>query len=162
MKVILFIFLPFFFVTIRGQQLDPKICYHIPYGLLYMKDQNCRDNLQFYPNLENSTGRKFTCCSVSMKRKSGNGAEEVKGCVAVMKSYIDDDRYEDIIDYCERGKQYKLRNYFIMLGNTSYHLWWDNLYRVNGTKYDVEKLDCLSYYNWINIFLIVTLLFLIY
>ena len=169
MKIILFIFITVFFLLKSSQEEDfnASLCYPTPDGFKYAASvpseyrQKCKE-LSFSDDLK-VTQREFTCCEVSMKKKSGNGVDSINGCIAVMKSYIDDDRYEDIIDYFERGKQYKLQNYFVMLGLTNYMLF-NNTYlpRVNGSKYEVEKFDCFSEYKWINIVLILEILFLIY
>ena len=177
MKNIIFLLLSifFFFKSSKGQEEEteeepfvPSICYPTPDGLAYSTNktkynepgQDCR-NLAFPPQLA-VLNRTFKCCELVMKKKSGKGPD-FNGCIAVMASYIDDDRYEDIIDYFERGKQYKLQNYFVMLGLRTYRSF-NNTYlpMVNGTKYDVQKLYCFSQNNWINIFLILAILFFIY
>ena len=173
MKNILVLFLLAFFLfnSYSSQQtkFDYSLCYHTPDGLYYAANaeklglplQTCK-NLNTPTQLEEILKRSFKCCEILMTRKSGSGPEEIKGCMSIMSSYIDDDRYEDIIDYFERGKQYKLRNYFVMLGNTSFYQSMAYIALVNGTKYDVKKLDCFSKNNWVNIFLILAILFLIY
>ena len=176
MKIILFLFLSILFFLLSSQeetditellQLLP-FCVPNPALLNIEKNskgvysQDCR-NIPIYPPILNATGREFKCCEVSLKKKSGSGVSPINGCIAIMSSYIDDDRYEDMIDYFERGKQYKLQNYFVMLGLRNYMLF-NNTYlpKVNGTKYEVEKFDCFSEYKWINIVLILIILFLIY
>ena len=146
------------------QKRKLQYCLPTPDGFYFTAlgviNPTCKEDV--LPEVLEGTKREFYCCKVSMKKKSGSGVDSINGCIAVMKSYIDDDRYEDIIDYFERGKQYKLRNYFVMLGNRSYYRYMGYLPYVNGTKYEVEKLDCFSENNWINIFLIFAILFLIY
>ena len=173
MKNILVLFLlTFFLFNSYSSQLTDfnySLCYHTPDGLYYAAKaeelglplQSCKD-INPPSQLEEILKRSFKCCEVLMTRKSGSGPLEIKGCMSIMSSYIDDDRYEDIIDYFERGKQYKLRNYFVMLGNSSFIRSMYYIAIVNGTKYDVQKLDCFSKNNWVNIFLILAILFLIY
>ena len=180
MKNILFLFLSIFFSlqpSLEQTDLQSILPYCVPSpALLNIKrqynlpdeydsiiNQDCR-NIPIFPEILNATQRDFKCCDVFMKSKSENSeVPNITGCIAVMSSYIDDDRYEDIIDYFERGKQYKLQNYFIMLGYRTYMSFYSTyLPRVNGTKYEVIKFDCFSEYKWINILLILELLFLIY
>ena len=171
MKSTLFFFLSIFFLFQSSQEEGESLaeligyCLPSPDGFNFTAHgitQDCR-HIPVYPDILNATQRDFKCCEVSMKKKSGDGYDPIKGCIAIMSSYIDDDRYEDIIDYFERGKQYKLQNYFVMLGLRNYMLF-NNTYlpKVNGTKYEVEKFDCFSEYKWINIVLILIILFLIY
>ena len=126
--------------------------------------QDCK-SAKIYPALA-KTNRTFLCCSIKMKRNGGKESavlSNINGCMAIMQNYIKDDRYEDILDYFQRGKQYKLQNYFVMLGKTVFNDWNTTfLPLVNGTKYDVEELDCYSKYNVINILIILATLFLIY
>ena len=176
MKNILFLFLSIsIFVDSINSQLTPEEIYTYSQSCnptpicidLQTKgyiNQACK-GLEIYPGIENATGRKFKCCEVSMKKKKNGGNSIVNnftGCIAVMSSYVDDDRYEDIIDYFERGKQYKLRNYFIMLGLRLYNISMQYISEVNLTKYDVDKFDCFAKYNEINIFFILAILILIY
>ena len=172
MKFILFAFITIFFFLKSSQEQEEEdfnasLCYPTPDGFKYAASvpseyrQKCKE-LSFSDDLK-VTQREFTCCEVSMKKKSGSGVDSINGCIAVMKSYIDDDRYEDMIDYFERGKQYKLQNYFVMLGNSSFYSFYHTyLPMVNGTKYDVNQFDCFSEYKWINIALILAILFFIY
>ena len=172
MKIILFLFLSIFFFLQSSQETEITdllpFCIPSPALLNIEKNSNgvysqdCR-NIPIYPPILTATNREFKCCEVSLKKKSGSGVSPINGCIAIMSSYIDDDRYEDMIDYFERGKQYKLRNYFIMLGNSTFiDFYYKYLPMVNGTKYEVEKFDCFSEYKWVNIVLILELLFLIY
>ena len=179
MKSILFLFLLILLFLQSSQdeqtaeqKLQAMLPYCVPtpqllniqeqYGLPNPVTQDCR-GIEVYPLIISATGRSFKCCEVSLKKKSGSGVSPINGCIAIMSSYIDDDRYEDMIDYFERGKQYKLQNYFVMLGYRTFVKFnYSYLPLVNGSKYVVEKLDCFSEYKWINIVLILVILILIY
>ena len=175
MENILFLFFSIFFVflPIKSTYIDEATyaytnyehsCNPTPINIEFQTlgkiNQKCK-GLEILPGLENQTQRSFKCCEVIMKKKEGSGPD-FNGCIAIMKSYVDDDRYEDILDYFRRGKQYKLQNYFVMLGKSSYEAFQYYLARVNGTKYNVEKLDCFSRINVINILFILAILFFIY
>lgn len=130
------------------------------WGLFELPPQEC-NSLTMYPELK-KTNRSFYCCEVKMKAKEGKGPKEINGCVAVMKKSIDDNRYEDILHYFKDGKQYKLLQYYVMLGKTAFDSFNGTyLPMINGTKYDVEMLDCFSGIMKINSFIILALLFLI-
>ncbi len=62
--------------------------------------------------------------------------------MAFLTSYIDNDRYEDIIDWIERGKEDKFEQYSVFLGKTAY----DNFkgFIKNETKHELYKLDCFT------------------
>ena len=77
--------------------------------------------------------------------------------MAFLKNYIDNDRYEDIIDWIERGKEDKFEEYSVFLGKTAY----DNFkgFIKNETKHELYKLDCFSKFISLKYFLLVLLLF---
>ena len=72
-------------------------------------------NLLPYTNLLN-----LTCCEIDFQEKENSSAPRRHGCMAFLKNYIDNDRYEDIIDWIERGKEDKFEEYSVFLGKTAY------------------------------------------
>lgn len=129
--------------------------------LVGLPPQNCRD-LETYPALK-KTNRSYYCCEVKMTAKEGKGPKNLEGCISIMKNRIDDNRYEDFIDYFKRGRQSKLDDYFVLYGK-SVHLNWTQIYlpMVNNTKYDVEKFDCFSTLIKLNSFFIFAIIFFIF
>ena len=65
--------------------------------------------------------------------------------MAFLGNYIDDDRYEDIIDWIERGKYDKFTEYTLFLGYSGYMNFtrYGELVK-NKTKYEVFKFDCFG------------------
>ena len=86
------------------------------------------------------------CCELEYQKKNNDSAPRYHGCMSFLSNYIDNDRYEDIIDWIERGKFDKFNYYNIFLGQTVYNM--SVLFPLveNETKYEVFKLDCLSEY----------------
>ena len=134
-------------------------CLPIPQGIEYSSvlNQDCR-HLEKYPSNESD----FYCCEVEFYEKK-NTSDHRKGCLAVLTNYIDNDRYEDWIDYIEKGKMDQIQLYSIFLGPTPFSLW-SNFIK-NRTKYKVLKFDCNSKYviskNYVVLLLTVLLIGLI-
>ena len=118
-----------------------NICLPIPQGIDYadILQQDCR-HLQKYPTNESE----FYCCEVEFQEKKNKSAPVRHGCLAVLTNYIDNDRYEDWIDYIERGKLEQIQQYSIFLGRNASALWANFI--KNRTKHKVFKFDCFSRY----------------
>ena len=92
------------------QAMDPMtfiqtyqgVCVPIPLGIdiLSQFQPNCTS--LFIPS-QNDT--QFHCCEIEFQEKKNKSAPVRHGCMAVLKNYVDNDRYEDMIDYIKRGKQ---------------------------------------------------------
>ena len=134
-------------------------CLPTPDGITYSAylNQDCR-HLEKYPTNESE----FYCCEVEFYEKK-NESDHRKGCLAVLTNYIDNDRYEDWIDYIQRGKLEQIQQYSIFLGRNA-SARWTNFVK-NRTKYKVLKFDCYSKYviskNYFVLFLTVLLFGLI-
>ena len=117
-----------------------NICIPTPDGITFSQylQQDCR-HLDKYPTNESE----FYCCDVEFYEKK-NQSDHRKGCLAVLTNYIDNDRYEDWIDYIERGKLEQIQQYSINLGRNA-SARWANFVK-NRTKYKVLKFDCYSKY----------------
>ena len=133
------------------------ICMPTPMGIDYLSplQPNC-SMLLSYPTEE----LKFHCCELEFQEKKNKSAPRRRGCLAVLTNYVDNDRYEDIIDYIERGKLDKIQQYSIFLGRNA-SMQFTNFIK-NKTKYDVYKFDCLSGYYKTNIISIFFIIFLLY
>ena len=112
---------------------------------------------QFQPNctslyIPSQNDTQFHCCEIEFQEKKNKSAPVRHGCMAVLKNYVDNDRYEDMIDYIKRGKQDKIEEYSIFLGRT-YAQYFQGFLK-NKTKYDVYKFDCFSAYQATNLILI--------
>ena len=137
----IFIFI-LYFSKISCQTLNLSLCYPIPIGInvtqiaQYQLQLGC-NNLLPYTNLLN-----LTCCEIDFQEKENSSAPRRRGCMAFLTSYIDNDRYEDIIDWIERGKEDKFEQYSVFLGKTAY----DNFkgFIKNETKHELYKLDCFT------------------
>ena len=140
-NLFLFIFI-LYFSKISCQTLNLSLCYPIPIGInvtqiaQYQLQLGC-NNLLPYTNLLN-----LTCCEIDFQEKENSSAPRRRGCMAFLTSYIDNDRYEDIIDWIERGKEDKFEQYSVFLGKTAY----DNFkgFIKNETKHELYKLDCFT------------------
>ena len=140
-NLFLFIFI-LYFSKISCQTLNLSLCYPIPIGInvtqiaQYQLQLGCQ-NLLPYTNLLN-----LTCCEIDFQEKENSSAPRRHGCMAFLKNYIDNDRYEDIIDWIERGKEDKFEQYSVFLGKTAY----DNFkgFIKNETKHELYKLDCFT------------------
>ena len=84
------------------------------------------------------------CCEVEYQEKENSSAPRYHGCMSFLSNYIDNDRYEDIIDWIERGKLDKYEYYNIFLGKTVYNMSHQYPLVKNETKYELFKLDCFS------------------
>ena len=152
----IFIFILYFTKT-SCQNVNVSLCYPIPIGVnttqlaQYQLQVGCQ-NLLPYTNLLN-----LTCCEIDFQEKENSSAPRRHGCMAFLKNYIDNDRYEDIIDWIERGKEDKFEEYSVFLGKTAY----DNFkgFIKNETKHELYKLDCFSKFISLKYFLLVLLLF---
>ena len=133
------------------------ICMPTPIGidLLSPLQPNC-SKLINYPTED----AQFYCCELDFQEKKNKSAPRRRGCMAVLTNYVDNDRYEDMIDYIERGKLDQIQTYSIFLGKTAAMGFTDFI--KNKTKYNVYKFDCFSGYYKTNIFMIFTLFFLLY
>ena len=114
------------------------ICMPIPIGFTLLSEyqDDCR-KLQMYPNDE----YKFKCCRIEYQEKNKPQTRK-NGCMGIIPSYINNNRYEDWIDYIKRGKLEKIQAYSIFLGPTNAQ-YFQNFLR-NRTKHEVFKFDCLS------------------
>ena len=152
----IFIFI-LYFSKISCQTLNLSLCYPIPIGInvtqiaQYQLQLGC-NNLLPYTNLLN-----LTCCEIDFQEKENSSAPRRHGCMAFLTSYIDNDRYEDIIDWIERGKEDKFEQYSVFLGKTAY----DNFkgFIKNETKHELYKLDCFTKFISMKYFLFGLLLF---
>ena len=138
-----FILIFIIYITQISCQLTPNIsiCYPVPLALneqlaLYQLQLGCQS---LYPY---SQLAEFSCCEIEFQEKENSSAPRRHGCMAFLKSYIDNDRYEDIIDWIERGKEDNFETYSVFLGKTAYDMFQGFI--KNETKHDVYKLDCFS------------------
>ena len=133
------------------------ICMPTPMGIDYLSplQPNC-STLTNYPTED----AKFYCCELDFQEKKNKSAPRRRGCLAVLTNYVDNDRYEDIIDYIEKGKMDQIQQYSIFLGKTASMAFTGFI--KNKTKYDVYKFDCFSGYYKTNLFLILAIIFLLY
>ena len=94
------------------------------------------------------------CCELEYQQKENYSALRYYGCMSFLSNYIDNDRYEDIIDWIERGKLDKYEYYNIFLGKTIYNM--SHVYPLmkNETEYKVFKLDCFSQFIFIKNFIV--------
>ena len=131
------------------------ICMPTPmaFDLLSPYQPDCRA-LQTYPSNES----KFYCCEIEFQQKNNASAPKRRGCLSILTNYIDNDRYEDIIDHIERGKIDSIRQYSIFLGKSAYEQF--EGFIPNNTKNNVYKLDCIS--KFLNTKYYVILLYLIF
>ena len=142
------------------QAMDPMVfistykdvCVPIPLGIDVLSSFQPKCNELYIPS-QNDT--QFHCCEIEFQEKKNKSAPIRRGCMAILQNYVDNDRYEDIIDYIKRGKQDKIEEYSIFLGRT-YAQYFQGFLK-NKTKYDVYKFDCFSTYNAANLILIFVL-----
>ena len=113
---------------------------------------NCR-SLAPYPNSRNIS---MKCCEIEFKEEENATAPTRHGCLAILPNYIDNDRYEDIIDWIERGKADKIEEYTVFLGKTAHDAFLGFI--KNETDYEVYKLDCLTKYLTFTKFFILSIL----
>ena len=82
--------------------------------------------------------------------------------MSFLSNYIDNHRYEDIVDWIKRGKIDGFQRYTIFLGKSLYDAWRQLELIKNETEYEFYKLNCLSrniFYNYL--FLVSFLIFLV-
>ncbi len=127
----------------------------IAFDLLSPYQPDCRA-LQTFPSNET----KFYCCEVEFQQKKNASAPKRRGCISILTNYIDNDRYEDFIDYIERGKIDLIRQYSIFLGKSAYEQF--EGFIPNNTKNNVYKFDCISKYLNTKYYVILTLVYLIF
>ena len=124
-----------------------KYCLPVAAGLQietlsqFQLQQGCQSLELPYPEM-----LELRCCELEYQEKKKSGTPRYHGCMSFLKSYIDDDRYEDIIDWIERGKLDNYIYYNIFLGRTVYNM--SQVYPLmkNETEYEVFKLDCFSHF----------------
>ena len=95
------------------------------------------------------------CCEIEFQEKKNASAPRIHGCMSFLTNYIDNDRYEDIVDWIKRGKLDNFQRYTIFLGKTGYDTWRQLELIKNETEYEFYKLDCLSrniFYNYLLLF----------
>ena len=133
------------------------ICVPTPmaFSLLSNYQPDCRKLIP-YPSNET----KFYCCEIEFQEKKNTSAPKRRGCWAILTNYIDHDRYEDMIDYLERGKLDQIQTYSIFLGRNA-SAQFANFIK-NKTKYNVYKFDCISKYISMKYYMIFALLYLIF
>ena len=135
-----------------------NVCMPIPLGLDYLSpyQPNCQA-LAKYP----SPGEEleFHCCELDFEEKK-NASTRRHGCIAILTNYVDNNRYEDIIDYIERGKLDKIQEYSIFLGINGSAAFTNFI--KNKTKHKVYKFDCFSGYIKSKFMLIIALSFLLF
>ena len=144
MFVVNFIFLLFvnFFnkINTQGNEIDLDVCYPITFGLNMLSEQqpDCRALSPYTNELD------LRCCELDFQEKNKPDTRR-RGCMAFLGNYIDDDRYEDIIDWIERGKYDKFTEYTLFLGYSGYMNFtrYGELVK-NKTKYEVFKFDCFG------------------
>ena len=102
-----------------------------------------------YPEMLN-----LRCCELQYQQKENSSAPRYHGCMSFLSNYIINDRYEDIIDWIERGKLDKYEFYNIFWGKTIYNM--SHVYPLmkNENEYEVFKLDCFSQFIFIKNFIV--------
>ena len=125
------------------------------FDLLSSEQPDCRTLQKF-----NSTENDFYCCEVEFQEKKNSSAPRRRGCWGILTNYIDNDRYEDMIDYLKRGKLDKLQQYSIFLGRNASAQFANFI--TNNTKHNVYKFDCFSKYISIKYYMIFALLYLLF
>ena len=100
------------------------------------------------------------CCEIEFQEKKNASAPRIHGCMSFLTNYIDNDRYEDIVDWIKRGKLDNFQRYTIFLGKTGYDTWRQLELIKNETEYEFYKLDCLSRNIFCNYLLLFTFLIL--
>ena len=147
----------FTYITPQTQiPINISACYPIPLGLneqlsQYQLQMGCRNLLSFTEELD------FRCCELEFQEKKNSSAPRKHGCMAFLSNHIDNDRYEDIIDWIERGKLDKFIEYTYFCGKTIHDNFVDFI--KNETKYEVYKLDCFTNYIFLKYFIFLGLLF---
>ena len=104
----------------------------------------------------------LSCCEIEFKEKKNSSAPRIHGCMSFLSNYIDNHRYEDIVDWIKRGKIDGFQRYTIFLGKSLYDAWRQLELIKNETEYEFYKLNCLSrniFYNYL--FLVSFLIFLV-
>ena len=134
-----------------------NICVPTPIGIdvLSAVQDDC-SKLQKYPTNESE----FYCCRLEFQERKNKSAPLRKGCMAFLTNYVDNDRYEDIIDYIERGKMDQITQYSIFLGQSA-SMQFTNFIK-NKTKYNVYKFDCFSSLITFKIYLMLALWFILF
>ena len=107
-----------------------------------------------------SNDTKFYCCELDFQEKKNSSAPRRRGCISIMHNYVENNRYEDVIDFIEKGKLEQIQQYGILLGKTAAAQF--STFIKNRTKYKVYKFDCFSTHFNINFFMLLILLYLIY
>ena len=100
------------------------------------------------------------CCEIEFQEKKNSSSPRIHGCMSFLTNYIDNDRYEDIVDWIKRGKLDNFQRYTIFLGKTGYDTWRQLEFIKNETEYEFYKLDCLSRNIFCNYLLLFSFLIL--
>lgn len=101
----------------------------------------------------------FHRCYLEFTKKDTD--EKKKYCVSFMRNYIDKYRFEDFIDYINRGKRDKLLEYALLVGNGATECFADLIEK--DVKHKDVILDCFGYFIKKNIILgIAGLLFILF
>ena len=158
---LLFIFI-ILLTNIYAQQLpnitpNISVCYPVPLGLDYLGEiqlqMGCQSLLPYTNEVD------LRCCELEFEKKKGSTGRR-HGCMAFLTSYIDNNRYQDIIDWIERGKEDRFESYSVFLGKTAYDLFQGFI--DNNTKHTLYKLDCFSRIITMKYFLFIIFLFAIF
>ena len=144
--VLIFLFL---FNNISSQNtsnvtIDPRtICHPYALGINYPSILNQTDckSLSVIPYKQ--LGLDLKCCELEYQEEKKADTKK-RGCISFLSNYIDNDRYEDIIDWIERGKLDEFTTYTIFLGQTLYMNFSQYPLIKNESKYEVFKLDCFA------------------
>ena len=107
-----------------------------------------------------SNDTKFYCCELDFQEKKNTSAPRRRGCISIMYNYVENNRYEDVIDFIEKGRIEQIQQYGILLGRKAAAEF--STFIKNRTKYKVYKFDCFSTHFNINFFMLLILLYLIY
>ena len=162
-----FFIFAFFFKQVSTQTLDPatlaRTCLPFAMGIQnetiakFQLQQGCKSLILPYPEMLD-----LRCCELEYQEEDKPSSPRYHGCMSFLANYIDNDRYEDIIDWIKRGKLDNYEYYNIFLGQTVYNM--SHLYPLmkNETEYEVFKLDCSSQFVFLKnvIFFVLVLLLL--
>ena len=147
-----FIFLFIQYIKHSSQQFNASLCYPIPAGVnyptlsQYQLAVGCQNLLSYTNEVD------LRCCELEFQEKNNASAPRKHGCMAFLSNHIDNDRYEDIINWIKRGKVDKFEEYTIFLGKTAHDNFVDLI--KNNTKYEVYKLDCYGKYIFAKYYII--------
>ena len=164
----IFIFL-YLFKAISSQNtsnvtIDPsKLCLPYALGINYpsiLNQTDCR-SLSVIPFTQ--LGLDLKCCELEYQEEN-NANTKKRGCISFLSNYIDNDRYEDIIDWIERGKLDQFTTYAVFMGETLFMNFSQYPLIKNESKYEVFKLDCFAdffYHKFYLMFILALMIFII-